>query len=111
VTARARGGVVEVAVADNGSGIDPEDLPHVFEQYWKSDDRGTGLGLFIADRVVQAHRGRIWAESTRGVGTTFFFTLPVASREAAAAGETTGRLALDDASVTLADPPTPTPAR
>jgi signal transduction histidine kinase len=96
LTARSRADAVELAVADNGSGIEARDLPHVFEQYWRSDERGTGLGLFIARRVVEAHGGRIWAESRRGVGSTFFFTLPRASREAAAARASERRLALDD---------------
>jgi signal transduction histidine kinase len=111
VAARHRDDVVELAVADNGRGINPGDLPRVFDQYWKSESGGTGLGLFIADRVVRAHGGRIWAESTPGVGTTFFFTLPTVSAEASAAGEGARRLALDDASTTRADPAPPTPAR
>jgi signal transduction histidine kinase len=83
---------VTFSVADTGVGIAAQDLPHVFEQYWKHDKHGTGLGLFIARSVVQAHRGRIWATSEPGVGTTFFFTLPLASprpvdaNDAAAAG-------------------------
>ena len=76
LSARQQTDAVTFSVADTGSGITPEDLPHVFEQYWKHDDKGTGLGLFIARNVVQAHHGRIWAESTPGAGTTFFFTLP-----------------------------------
>ncbi|HEY7374078.1 MAG TPA: HAMP domain-containing sensor histidine kinase [Polyangia bacterium] len=103
VTARPRTDVIELAVADNGSGIKPHDLPHVFEQYWKSDNRGTGLGLFIAERVVQAHHGRIWAESSLGVGTTFFFTLPRVSREAARPVDAERHLALDDDGVTRAE--------
>jgi len=99
LTARSRDNAVELAVADNGSGIEARDLPHVFEQYWRSDERGTGLGLFIARRVVEAHGGRIWAESSRGVGSTFFFTLPRASREAAVARASERRLALDDGAV------------
>src|SRR5262245_12442052 len=67
------------SVADTGAGIDAADVPHVFEQYWKHDAQGTGLGLFIARSVVQAHHGRIWVESKPKVGTTFFFTLPVAA--------------------------------
>jgi signal transduction histidine kinase len=70
---------VVFSVADTGTGIEAEDLPHVFEQYWKHDKQGTGLGLFIARSVVQAHHGRIWVESKPKVGTTFFFTLAVAS--------------------------------
>jgi signal transduction histidine kinase len=82
LSARSEADTVTFSVADTGSGIDPEGLPHVFEQYWKHDKQGTGLGLFIAQNVVQAHRGRIWVESQLGVGTTFYFTLPVASQPA-----------------------------
>ncbi len=76
LSARQHPDAVTFSVADTGSGITAEDLPHVFEQYWKHDEKGTGLGLFIARSVVQAHHGRIWVESTPGVGSTFFFTLP-----------------------------------
>jgi signal transduction histidine kinase len=68
---------VEVAVTDDGPGIPPEDLPHVFDRYWKSRSRrGTGLGLAIARGIVEAHGGRISAESRVGEGSTFTFTLP-----------------------------------
>jgi len=75
LSARREGDAVVFAVADTGTGIAPEDLPHVFEQYWKHDQQGTGLGLFIARSVVQAHRGRMWVASQPGAGSTFFFTL------------------------------------
>jgi signal transduction histidine kinase len=91
VTLSARAGSdgqsVLLSVADTGTGIEAADLPHVFEQYWKKDKQGTGLGLFIARSVVQAHHGRIWVESKPKVGTTFFFTLPVASPSPAASPE------------------------
>jgi signal transduction histidine kinase len=108
VTARRRADSVELAVADTGRGISAHDLPHVFEQYWKTDARGTGLGLFIAQRVVEAHHGRIWATSTPGVGATFCFTLPSAAGEAAGDGapQTHAGVAADDehASVSLSGP-------
>jgi two-component system OmpR family sensor kinase/two-component system sensor histidine kinase BaeS len=78
---------VEISVADTGEGIAPADLPHVFERFWRvdpsrtRDDRlagGTGLGLSVAQSLVEALGGRIWAESTLGQGSTFRFTLPVA---------------------------------
>jgi signal transduction histidine kinase len=77
---------VELAVADTGEGIAPADLSHVFERFWQADrartrnDRmsgGTGLGLSVAQSLVEAQRGRIWAESTLGQGSTFHFTLPL----------------------------------
>jgi signal transduction histidine kinase len=83
LSARQQADAVTFSVADTGSGIAAEDVPHVFEQYWKHDDKGTGLGLFIARNVVEAHHGRIWVESTPGAGSTFFFTLPPASPAAA----------------------------
>jgi signal transduction histidine kinase len=66
----------EVAVADDGPGIPPEDLPHLFDRFWKRSARGTGLGLAIVRGIVDAHGGRIRVESRVGVGTTFAFTLP-----------------------------------
>jgi signal transduction histidine kinase len=70
---------VRFAVADTGSGIEPEQLPHIFGAFWQArhaDRRGLGLGLSIARGFVEAHGGRIWVESEPGRGTTFFFTLP-----------------------------------
>jgi two-component system phosphate regulon sensor histidine kinase PhoR len=89
VTLRAGqdGEAVRISVADNGIGIPPEDLPRIFERFYKVDkartggrqgEGGTGLGLAIAKHVVQAHGGQIWAESRSGMGTTIHFTLPVA---------------------------------
>ena len=69
-----------VAVADTGPGIAAEHLPHVFDPYWSTAHHrreGTGLGLYIAKNVVEAHGGRMWVESTRAVGSTFFFALPL----------------------------------
>jgi|694.fasta_scaffold47103_6 two-component system phosphate regulon sensor histidine kinase PhoR len=73
---------VTIKVADNGMGIAPEDLPLIFERFYKSNrprsSSGSGLGLAIAKHIVQAHSGRIWAESQLEQGATFFFTLPAA---------------------------------
>ncbi|HSJ25375.1 MAG TPA: PAS domain S-box protein [Longimicrobiales bacterium] len=70
---------VRFMIADTGPGIPPENLPHVFNRFWqarKGDRRGVGLGLAIARGIVEAHGGRIWAESHSGAGATFYFTLP-----------------------------------
>ena len=67
------------AVADNGPGIPKDDLPHMFDRYWRGKTagyKGTGLGLPISKQIVTSHGGRIWIESEIGVGSTFFFTLP-----------------------------------
>ncbi|RPI54504.1 MAG: sensor histidine kinase, partial [Chloroflexi bacterium] len=80
----------EVAVSDTGEGIAPENLGHVFERFWRSDPArtrtgslgrmgGTGLGLSVAQSLVEAHGGRIWVESTPGQGSTFHFSLPAAT--------------------------------
>ncbi len=70
----------EICVSDTGSGIPYEDLPRVFNRFYKSrDSRGTGLGLAIAKNLVAAHGGEISAESELGKGTTIRFTLPMTS--------------------------------
>jgi two-component system, OmpR family, phosphate regulon sensor histidine kinase PhoR len=82
VTAERRDAEVAVVVADTGEGIAPEALPRLFERFYKVDKAratgGTGLGLAIAKHLVQAHGGRIWAESAgEGRGATFTFCLPI----------------------------------
>jgi signal transduction histidine kinase len=68
---------VTVSVEDNGPGIESADLPHVFDRFYKSSDSGgMGLGLSIAKYLVEAHGGKIWAESEVGKGTTISFLLP-----------------------------------
>ncbi len=73
--------VIVVGVRDTGIGIPSDDLPRVFERFYKADRArtgraGSGLGLSIARHIVEAHGGRIWAESAVGRGSTFYFTLP-----------------------------------
>lgn len=88
IRAAARGDNVEFAVTDSGCGIAAADLARIFERFYKADRarvrgqgelRGTGLGLAIAKHTVEAHGGRIWAESVEGKGSTFYFTLPSAN--------------------------------
>ena len=85
---------VEVRISDNGPGISPEDLPHVFERFYRGDrvqtreDSSVGLGLAIAKQWVEAHGGRIWAESAPGQGATFSFTLPASKSRPQNAGGT-----------------------
>ena len=75
--------VIIVQVMDSGVGIPARDLPRVFERFYKADrargSGGTGLGLSIARHLVESHGGSIWVESEEGAGSTFSFTLPVAT--------------------------------
>jgi two-component system phosphate regulon sensor histidine kinase PhoR len=79
VFAEPVGNEVVVSVRDTGVGIPADDLPRIFERFYKADRArsggGTGLGLAIAKHIVQGHGGRIWAESTEGRGSTFHFSL------------------------------------
>jgi two-component system phosphate regulon sensor histidine kinase PhoR len=82
ILATEKEGAIETAVADDGVGIGPEHLPHVFERFYRVDKArsrelgGTGLGLSIVKHIVQSHGGRVWAESQVEKGSTFYFTLP-----------------------------------
>ncbi len=79
----AAGQQAQIQVADTGSGIAPEDLPHVFDRFYRGDKgagrqgRGAGLGLAIARQLVAAHGGQITVASPPGQGTAFSITLPV----------------------------------
>jgi two-component system phosphate regulon sensor histidine kinase PhoR len=85
IEATARFGVIEIRVSDTGSGIDPADLPRIFERFYVADRarsrRGTGLGLAIVKHVVRAHGGNITVESRLGAGSTFTITLPANTPE------------------------------
>ncbi len=84
IGARVEGREMVFSVADNGPGIAEEDLPFIFERFYRTDRSraratgGAGLGLSIAKRLVEAHGGTIRAESIKGDGTTVFFTIPLA---------------------------------
>jgi signal transduction histidine kinase len=73
---------IQVSVADTGIGIEASALSRIFDRFYQVDSsstrhyRGTGLGLTICKHIVEYHRGRIWAESQEGQGSTFFFVLP-----------------------------------
>jgi signal transduction histidine kinase len=67
-----------VSVKDNGQGIDPEIFPRLFSKFTSKSHVGTGLGLFISKKIIEAHGGRIWAQNNSGgKGSTFSFTLPM----------------------------------
>jgi two-component system, OmpR family, sensor histidine kinase BaeS len=82
ISARRAGGHIQFEVTDTGEGINPEDLPHVFERFYRGeksrnrDTGGSGLGLAIARGIVRAHGGEIRVESQPGAGTTFQISLP-----------------------------------
>ena len=85
VTAQPDGKWMNVQVRDTGPGIAAEHVPYVFERFYRADPSraratgGAGLGLAIVKQLVEAHGGRVWVESTLGAGSTFGFTLPLAS--------------------------------
>jgi signal transduction histidine kinase len=72
---------VVVCVKDQGPGVAPEDIPYIFDRFYRSPDaarnsKGAGLGLFLSRAIIQAHRGRMWVEPTPGDGATICFSLP-----------------------------------
>jgi signal transduction histidine kinase len=91
VTIRLTGdpSVIQIQVADSGPGIPAEDVPHLFQKFYRVDNSmtrttsGTGLGLFISRRIIEMNNGRIWAESVVGKGSTFFINLPRLTTEKA----------------------------
>ena len=85
VSAHQREADVEVAIADTGPGIAPEDLVLIFEEFGQASgdagtrNEGTGLGLPLSRRIIELHGGRLWVDSSPSAGSTFRFTLPVGS--------------------------------
>ncbi len=87
IGAEGQDGSVVFAVSDTGRGISDENQRRIFDRYWQSSNgaraRGSGLGLSIAQGIVEAHGGRIWVESTLGKGSMFAFTIPRVARSSA----------------------------
>lgn len=81
---KGEGGFIHIAISDSGKGIEEQDLEHIFDRFYRAERSrsrrlgGTGLGLAIARGFVEAHQGKIWAESTPGQGSTFHLLLPAA---------------------------------
>ncbi|HEX2949177.1 MAG TPA: ATP-binding protein, partial [Armatimonadota bacterium] len=82
ISASAQDHMVLISVTDNGRGIEPSDIPHLFQRFYRAKGQrkaeGIGLGLYITRMLVEAHGGHIWVESEPGKGSTFSFTLPAA---------------------------------
>jgi two-component system sensor histidine kinase KdpD len=81
VTLKQSGETLLISIADRGPGITADNLPLVFERFYRVRSEktvtGSGLGLYICKQIIHAHRGKIWAESNPGEGTTFFIELPI----------------------------------
>ncbi|MGI0020053.1 MAG: sensor histidine kinase [Nitrososphaera sp.] len=77
LAAEISGGAVTVTVSDTGPGIDNEIMPRLFTKFATKSETGTGLGLYISKRIIEAYGGRIWAENRPGGGAVFRFTLPL----------------------------------
>jgi len=81
ITGMTRPDQVIVSVSDDGPGIDPNDLPHVFDRFYRAPQavrktKGAGLGLYLARAIIEAHGGRIWVESKNHSGAQISFSLP-----------------------------------
>jgi signal transduction histidine kinase len=69
---------ITVSVKDEGSGINRDLIPRLFSKFATASDKGTGLGLYISKKIIEAHDGKIWAENNKdGIGATFAFTIPL----------------------------------
>jgi PAS domain S-box-containing protein len=81
--------IIQIQVQDTGTGIPAEDIPHLFQKFYRVDNSmtrsvgGTGLGLFISRQIIEMYNGRIWVESQAGQGSTFFINLPRLSSQKA----------------------------
>ena len=72
------GNTMTISVKDSGSGINPDITPRLFSKFATGSEKGTGLGLYISKKIVEAHGGKIWAENNKdGQGATFVFTIPM----------------------------------
>jgi len=82
VTGQVRQDSVIVCVSDEGPGIDPQDIPHIFDRFYRAPEmarntKGAGLGLFLTRAIIEAHSGHIWIDTVPGQGARFCFSLPI----------------------------------
>lgn len=83
IEADIKEGFLRISVKDNGEGINEEDLPHIFDKFYRAeksrsrDYGGSGLGLAICKEIIEEHGGEIWVKSIDGIGSTFYFTIPI----------------------------------
>src|SRR5665647_1318795 len=74
---------ITVSVKDEGLGISAEQLPFIFQRFFRAEKarniEGIGLGLYLCERIIKAHQGRVWAESKEGKGSAFYFSIPLKS--------------------------------
>ncbi len=72
---------LQLSVTDKGNGIPADQLPHVFNRYYRGAStrkiEGLGLGLYLSKEIITAHRGRVWADSRVGKGSSFYFAIPM----------------------------------
>jgi two-component system sensor kinase FixL len=82
VQAKLDDAMVKVSVVDNGAGLSPVVAPRIFEPFITTKEAGMGLGLSVSKSIIEAHDGRLWAETPSSGGAAFYFTLPLKSKEA-----------------------------
>jgi signal transduction histidine kinase len=74
-------GEIEVCVEDSGTGIEDDNMPHLFEAFFTTKAHGMGMGLSICRSIIESHGGRLWAESGRSCGAAFFIRLPASATD------------------------------
>ena len=81
IRAQQHDGAIEVSIKDNGEGISEADKKNIFQRYpTKKRNIGTGLGLYLSKQIIDSHKGKMWFETEEGIGTTFYFRVPIAQQ-------------------------------